>query len=147
MQTFVISEDPVQCSWQLDRQRLGKQRVECLQILRALRGITRGWRNHPATRMWEGHENALCDYGVLMCDEWIRRGFEDSCREKILAFRESGAPAPLPNWWGGPIHASHRASLLHRMPGWYSQFGWGESPSDDELFWPVPLLSGGKSRA
>ena len=31
----------------LDYRRLGKQRVEAFQILRALRGETDGWTNHP----------------------------------------------------------------------------------------------------
>lgn len=92
--------------------------------------------------MWEGHENALCRYGLEMCDEWIRRGYEDTCRPEITRLiRPHEASNDLPKWWGGPIHASHRASLLHRLPEWYSQFRWTEAASDDPLFWPVLLLS------
>ena len=48
----------------LDRKRLGRQRVECLQILRTLRGVSTGWRNHPAVKMWQGCENTLALYGL-----------------------------------------------------------------------------------
>jgi hypothetical protein len=51
----------------LDYKRLGKQRVEAWQILQALRGETKGWTNHPATKMWRGHEKALCEYGIAIC--------------------------------------------------------------------------------
>jgi hypothetical protein len=143
MQTFVPSTDFTECAEVLDRQRLGKQRVECLQILRALHGLTRGWRNHPATRMWAGHENALCEYAFSMCDEWVRRGYVDGCREKIAALRVPGEDCIMPPWWGGPIHTSHRSSLLKRLPDWYGQFNWTEQPSSDPLFWPVSLLTTG----
>jgi hypothetical protein len=34
-----------------------------------------GWRNHPATRAWEGHADALARYANACVDEWTRRGF------------------------------------------------------------------------
>ena len=58
--TFLPYPDFVKSAKILDYKRLGKQRVEAWQILRALRGETKGWRNHPATNLWRGHEKALC---------------------------------------------------------------------------------------
>lgn len=36
----------------LDKKRLNKQLVEAYQIHKALSGKTKGWRNHPVTKMW-----------------------------------------------------------------------------------------------
>lgn len=78
MNTLLPYRDFTQSAACLDRQRLGKQRVEVLQILRALNGETTAWRNHPAVRMWEGHVPSLVCYGVAVCREWIGRGYKDT---------------------------------------------------------------------
>src|ERR1700712_4272615 len=54
VQTFLPYPDFVDALAVLDSPRLGKQRVETLQILRALVFPEYGWRNHPAVRMWPG---------------------------------------------------------------------------------------------
>lgn len=84
MQTFLPYEDFAATALVLDRQRLGKQRVETMQILTAL--LTgRGWVNHPATLMWAGYEVALLDYQLAVCDEWTAvRGYRDSCADKCI---------------------------------------------------------------
>ncbi len=58
MQTFLPYEDFTLSAQCLDYRRLGKQRVEALQIFNALTGAStkdgreyRGWINHPATKM------------------------------------------------------------------------------------------------
>jgi len=88
MQTFLPLEDFTASAQSLDRQRLGKQRVECLQILNALSNPGYGWQNHPAVTMWRGAELSLAKYGVAICDEWLRRGYKDTCKAKILSFRD-----------------------------------------------------------
>ena len=37
---------------------VGKQRVEALQVLRALVRPVYGWKHHPAVRMWVGRAEA-----------------------------------------------------------------------------------------
>lgn len=134
MQTFVPYPDFAESARVLDRQRLGKQRVETLQLLKALAGETKGWVNHPAAQMWRGHENALVQYGIAVCDEWIARGYKDSCREKIAAYGCS-APLVMPSWWGREdVHSSHRSNLLRKDPVHYGQFDWGE-PDNMEYVW------------
>lgn len=121
----------------LDRARLGKQRVEVLQLLRALHGETKGWVNHPAAVMWRGHEAALCNYGLYVCDEWIARGYQDTCRDKIRAYFPFARPTPakqmqavgLLPWWFGwrAFHNSHKSNLMRKDPVWYNdQFGGDE---------------------
>lgn len=88
MQTFLPYASYAQSAEVLDTRRLGKQRVEVYQIMRALGGDSKGWSNHPATKMWSGYETALTLYGVAICDAWIAHGFKDTCTGKILATAE-----------------------------------------------------------
>lgn len=135
MQTFLPYSNFELSAKTLDRQRLGKQRVETLQILKALEAGTGGWANHPATRMWKGHTNALVAYGVAICDEWIGRGYKDTCRDKILAYRNNETN-DLPDWVGDKaFHRSHRSNLTRKFPEHYSKF-WDE-PDDLEYIWPT----------
>jgi hypothetical protein len=85
MQTFLPYPDFVACAHVLDSRRLGKQRVEALQILRALLVPEYGWRHHPTVLMWKGYPEALGRYGLEVCREWRARGFADTCQPKILA--------------------------------------------------------------
>lgn len=85
MQTFLPYMSFHQSAECLDNKRLGKQRVECLQLLNALTGKSVGWVRHPACQMWYGYTKALALYGLAICDEWNARGHKDTVRAKILA--------------------------------------------------------------
>jgi hypothetical protein len=118
----------------LDRARLGKQRVETLQILNALMGLSKGWTNHPATKMWAGYEGALWLYGQTMIGEWVARGYQNNM---VLPGTFKADDIVFPKWLGDPaFHASHRSNLLRKDPLWYNQFGWTESP-DLAYVWPA----------
>jgi hypothetical protein len=85
MQTFAPLPSMKKSIKILDNKRLGKQRVEAVQILIALLeipkmdgSISKAWRWHPATAQWVGHEWALARYLALCCVEWKRRGFSDN---------------------------------------------------------------------
>ena len=136
MQTFLPYPGFAESARVLDDIRLGKQRVEAFQIVRTLAGVTKGWRHHPAVKMWRGHEDALVDYGLAMCVEWTNRGRADTVHDKLLDHR-SDRDAVLPPWFGDPgFHASHRSNLLRKDPQWYGQFGWAE-PDDLPYVWPI----------
>lgn len=140
MQTFLPYPDFAESAAALDDRRLGKQRVETYQVLRTLAGITSGWRNHPAVRMWRGYSLTLLDYGVVVCREWVRRGGEDTVLDKIGAMRADLTGAELPPWLGDDaLHASHRSNLLRKDPEFYGKYGWTD-PVDLPYRWPVPLL-------
>ena len=128
MITFVPYPDVVECAKSLDRQRLGKQRVEAYQIWLALMGRgkilpdgtegppTKGWRNHPATKMWKGHTCFLAMYCNAMIDEWIAQGYRNFMNK--LPHCSCARPPP---WWGWPpIHLSHQASLNRKLPSYYT---------------------------
>lgn len=141
MQTFLPSPSYIESAQMLDYRRLGKQRVECKQILLALRKRQGGWVNHPATKMWRGYEYELASYGACMCREWAQRGYRDS----LLPFFETwawmqeqqGDETRIPPWLGDErVHASHRSNLLRKDPKYYARFGWVE-PDDMPYVWPV----------
>ena len=90
MITFVPFDDVVACAKALDYRRLGKQRIEAMQIWKALMGKGKilpdgsegppykGWVNHPATLMWKGHVDFLAMYHNAMIDEWAETVGRDS---------------------------------------------------------------------
>lgn len=140
MQTFLPSPAFAESARILDNKRLGKQRVECKQILKALRGeyaATGAWVNHPATKMWRGYEWALCQYAMIICDEWIKRGFDDS----LLGYFQEHAKQSntgMPAWINDrpDVFASHRSNLLRKDPAFYGQYKWREDASLPYV-WPV----------
>ena len=138
MQTFLPVADFAESAALLDDARLGKQRVEAYQIIRTLDGVTKGWRNHPAVRMWRGYEPALLTYALAICDEWDRRGYADTVRDKLAVhLRTDGRPVRMPPWLGDEaLHASHRSNLLRKDPDFYARYGWREPP-DLPYVWPV----------
>ncbi len=139
MQTFLPYPSYRKSAYVLDRQRLGKQRVEAWQLLGVLEGRTTGWANHPAARMWRGSERALCLYGLAVCDEWIRRGYRDTMRVRFLAALERHIGPETPAWLGDvDFHRSHRSNLLRKAPEHYGPI-FGDVPADLPYVWPKGL--------
>jgi hypothetical protein len=146
MQTFLPYASFDRTARVLDPRRLGKQRVEALQVLRAQFVPNYGWRHHPAAKMWRGHDEALAAYGVAICREWVRRGYADTVRGSIVEAleREPRRQAELrrlgllPPWLGRPaFHRAHRSSLLRKDPAWYGPMFPGV-PDDLPYIWPEP---------
>lgn len=138
MQTFLPYPSFVKCARVLDTPRLGKQRVETLQILNTLHGHRIGWRNHPAVCMWRGYEEALALYGLVMSREWQRRGHNDTCFDKIGSFLPTGwrRPQRKPPWLGDPrVHLAHQAALVRKVPERYGPLFPGVDPTL-EMYWP-----------
>ncbi len=163
MQTFV----PLTSSFEdiartLDRARLNKQALEGWQVLMTLLELDphgnyrapKGWVNHPAVKMWRGHEMALYLYIQAMVDEWIRRGYKSTIGEKAkgtirVAMDRGllGKEASRPPYWISDMQvfkqvaASHRSALLSKDYEWYSQFNWpedtGTRPESYNYIWPV----------
>lgn len=135
MQTFLPYKDFSKSAKVLDRQRLGKQRVETLQILKALTDQNYGWQNHPAVKMWRGYEVALARYGLAICNEWKSRGYKDTCADKIRPYCY-GKRAKYPKWLGSrKFHLSHKSNLIRKNPEHYRYYF--DVSSDIEYVWPV----------
>ena len=148
MQTFLPFADFNQSAKVLDRMRLGKQRVEGLQIYNALTGQSKGWVNHPATKMWRGYELALVEYTLIMCNEWRSRGYNDNVTATLLGKLDfesvnlyllaliGDRKYAMPHWLGDEaFHASHRSALMRKLPDFYNQYGWHDDM--EEYVWPV----------
>lgn len=136
MQTFLPLVDFGASARALDYRRLGKQRVEALQLIRALEGRTQGWRNHPAAKMWEGHLRYLAAYGLAMSDEWIARGYNDTIRGEFVSTmqRHTGTS---PSWLGDPeFHRSHQSNLVRKLPSHYGPLFPGV-PDNLPYVWPT----------
>jgi hypothetical protein len=149
VQTFLPYADFERSARALDLKRLGKQRVETIQVVRALTRPGYGWANHPAVLMWKGYEEALGRYGTTCCEEWIRLGFGDTCALTIATdlqgagvrnFRsqsELAAAGALPPWLGDEaLHRSHRSALVRKDPGHYRGL-FADVPDDLPYVWPA----------
>src|SRR5689334_16649925 len=138
MQTFLPYADSKKSAECLDKHRCIKQVVEAWQIRntinslcnRAFHGVTVGWQNHPAVKMWMGHEAALLDYYNI---------FWEVCKEKWgvkwQKLHQMGILGKIeyPPWFGNEkLHSSHRANLLRKDIIYYGQFGWTEFPFDEK---------------
>ncbi len=149
MQTFLPYPDFQESALVLDRRRLGKQRVEAIQVLRGLIVPGYGWRRHPAVRMWTGYEEALVRYGLDICRVWRDLGHQDSCAATLVADlarvrpgapvrgqRELAGAGELPPWLGDEaVHRSHRSALLRKDPEVYAE-RFPDEPDDLPYVWP-----------
>lgn len=150
----------------LDNKRLNKQALEGWQIMMTLLELdpagnhrpAKGWKNHPAVKMWEGHEYGLNLYVQAMVTEWKRRGFKSTIGEKaeatILTAMRLGLIGLQQDWYPdfiskprlrASVAASHRVALLNKDYEWYSQFNWledtGARPETYDYVWPRKLVS------
>jgi hypothetical protein len=156
MQTFNTHTTYPRTMAHLDKQRLGKQRLETWQILRLLRGETKNnWTNHPAVKMWRGFEPSLVMYGFYVCHEWrIVRGYEDEMWGRFATYareygmldtyandsktalyangREPVTPPWLSDLW---VLRSHRSNLMRKDPKFYSVYR--GTPENMPYLWPL----------
>lgn len=170
-QTFLPLADFRLTAKALDRQRLGKQRVENLQLLYTMTGyryvtklqwqdplrglVTKmldpdmcyiekfepvAWTNHPAKKMWVGHEWHLREYHRAICLEWTERGYKDNCLQRFqdvweLVFVDE--PDDPPSWLGNAMfHLSHQSQLLAKDRDHYLPLFPG-APEGMKAIWPV----------
>lgn len=149
MQTFLPYADFEGSARVLDQKRLGKQRVETIQVIRALTRPGYGWAHHPAVLMWEGFEEALGRYGITCCEAWTDLGFGDTCAttmvadlatagvEVIRTQSELTAAGALPSWLGDDaVHRSHQSALVRKDPEHYLAL-FPDVPDDLPYVWPV----------
>lgn len=139
MQTFLPYEDFDESAKCIDSRRLGKQRVEAWQIYNSCVSTnpSRGWRNHPAVKMWVGYEQALCLYGIAFCKEWIRRGYKDTMLKRFVELLGDVSDVVAPFWISDSrLHYSHRSNLIRKDCEFYSKL-WPGVPNDVPYYWPV----------
>lgn len=122
----------------LDDKRLGKQRVEAMQILNILTGVNPNarWKNHVAVRMWKGFEEALKLYHNYSIEEWIRRGKNNTM--KLYPIDQD--KVEFPKWLYNPkLQISHRCNLLRKDFDFYVEKFGDEYDVNAPYWWPVEM--------
>tara|TARA_R110002020_G_scaffold121792_2_gene276755 strand:+ start:126 stop:548 length:423 start_codon:yes stop_codon:yes gene_type:complete len=130
MQTFLPYKSFTKSLEVLDSKRLGKQRVEAMQILKALNIPEYGWKNHPCVKMWKGYDDALRDYMNKAILLWIDKGFNNTMQLQPVK------PNHIrPVWLGDTkLHTSHQSNLLKKDSEFYSKYDWNVS-DDIPYYW------------
>jgi hypothetical protein len=154
VQTFLPYADFDASARALDDRRLGKQRVEGLQVVRGLTVPGYGWRHHPAVKMWRGHLEALGRYALTCCEVWVDRGYADTCAATlrtdlgaagvpgVRTQEELRAAGALPAWLGDEsFHRAHRSALVRKDPEHYRPL-FPDDPDDLPYVWPEPAVAG-----
>jgi hypothetical protein len=162
VQTFLPYADFERSARTLDRKRLGKQRVETIQVVRALTRSGYGWANHPAVLMWKGFEEALGRYGFTCCQAWTDLGYGDTCAltiatdlraagvDTVRTQQELAAANALPSWLGDEaVHRSHQSALVRKDQEHYRPL-FPDIPDDLPYVWPVrsqAVIAAGQRKA
>jgi len=142
MQTFLPEFDFFSCAMILDYKRLGKQRLEAMQILNAMYNPKNHWHNHVAVRMWRGYEDCLKYYANWIIREWIKRGYENN-----MKFFSIPDIFPVPAWLTDRrLHLSHKCNLMRKNPDYYRQFDWPNIDVEAPYWWPVELKDPNKQK-
>ena len=142
MQTFLPYKSFKKSAEVLDYRRLGKQRIEGMQILNVLADFdnAKGWKYHPAVLMWKGYEIVLIQYVITMCVEWTGRGYNDTIADRVSKMNSTffnTSSFSNPPWLGGyKFHRSHKSNLLRKDNEFYSRYKWNVS-DDLPYIWPV----------
>lgn len=133
MQTFLPYKSFEKTAASLDSRRLNKQILESYQILNVLSNPspTAGWRNHPAVKMWRGHEFKLFDYAMVMAVEADMRGIRtEKNLSNLWNLRNANAISwgmQFPSWYSNKtmmkrVTTTHKANLFKKEPESYPQF-------------------------
>lgn len=141
MQTFMTHDNYMDTAKALDNKRLGKQRVEAYQILKALRGDyndTGAWVNHPATVMWRNHQYDLALYGLTISMEFYERGFDGY--NMVETFNDLTAQLRNDNterypWWVNDelLRYTHQSNLVRKDADYYDF----NVPDNIPYVWPL----------
>ena len=143
--TFIVSTNLKKNFKILDRRRLGKQRLECLQIINALEGTSTGYINHSATKAFysenkkelKNNIKALKIYYNYCLREWIKRGYKNSMEfytiykdidkdtyEEYTSYNNRREGIVYMPWFFSyrPFILSHQASLLRKEKDYYKEY-------------------------
>ena len=135
MQTLLPYPNYIRSVQSLDMKRLGKQRVEAMQIIKILENYDQsvGWKNHPAVKMWVGYINSLKYYTNCCIDEWIKRGYKNTIT-KYNVDHQNEDP-----WYIGnaDFHRAMRARLIEKNEEFYlPKFPDDKNFNKGKYFWP-----------
>lgn len=128
MQVFLPYPDFKKSAQTLDMRRLGKQRVENYQIVRAALGLAKGWAKHPVTILWKDYLHNLYGYQIRICEEWTSRGYKDTTLTSLSMALFYHHPVTKGTWYAEfsmppfvteEFCLGHRQLLLKKNPMYY----------------------------
>ena len=152
--TFLPYPDFQKTAETLDMRRLGSTKNETRIIINTL--LTgKGWINHPATRAWIGHIDALKLFFNIILQEWFKRGYKSGMTFYKLSnflkveskipkrfrtlrryYRQNDYNLKMPWWMGNEeYHYSHQAVLQRKKPDFY-KFDFPNKYNETGYFWP-----------
>ena len=156
MQTFITDSSFAMFGiCYLDQKRLVKQLLESRQIMAALAGETKGWVNHPATKMWRGKETLLEEYAIDLTIEMGMRDYKwqnnlDALQKSysnILRDRPGTTLGDFSDDEYNKIIYTHRGRLYEKDPvhyaGWsyYSDYKKMVCCDRCNYYWPTHLVA------
>lgn len=141
MNTFITDHNIVKSAKNLDNRRLGKQRVEAIQIANCLLVKESRWKNHPAVKMWKGYEKYLVQtYLFEILWEWSHRGFKNlKCLEHFenLYYNFSkNLVWEKPYWLTNEFIEAHRSNLIKKNSEYYKPL-FPNTKEDLGYIWPL----------
>lgn len=141
MQVFVPYPSPFDCASMLDDRRLNKQIIECRQILKAIRGESSAWANHPCVKMYRDHEQWLTHYMHILelyrsYRELLGNDFDEAMMDYFLTREvETLANGITPPFLTDIFCNQHRRRLYTKDPQYYSL--WADLGTSDENWYFV----------
>lgn len=128
MQVFVPYHSPIDVAKCLDPKRLRKQIIECDQILKAISGESKAWKNHPIVKMYRGYFRWICAYSDCL--------YEYNDGQEEFAFRLSDTADRIrPPFLTDDFCDQHKRRLFTKAPELYPQFA--EYGTSDENWYFV----------
>lgn len=133
MQVFLPEESFAKCAEALDQKRLVKQLLEGRQIMTILAGESPSgaWKNHPAVKMFAGHEITLYNYLKAIRNEMDLRGYKWENNWSVIkdTFKRNFSNQDkylTPDWMQDErfikVVTTHRGRLYEKAPELYPQY-------------------------
>lgn len=116
MQVFVVGEKPFETAVVLDKRRLNKQIVECGQILSAIEGKSKGWRNHPVVEMYRNNIGYLKTYLSVL------KEYKNGNLAKAKELSDEMPCEMLPKFFCTEYFANMKSRLFTKDEKLYSKF-------------------------
>ena len=132
MQVFLPDSSFAVCAEVLDTKRLVKQLLEGRQIMTVLadESPSGAWKNHPAVKMFKGHERTLFSYLYAIKEEMRERGYKWELNWNVIYdiymrnFIQGKQEAPewMLNDEFKNVVITHRGRLHEKAPELYPQY-------------------------
>lgn len=140
MQVFVPYSNILQVVKEMacDKRRYNKQIVECNQILRAIKGETEAWKNHPICHQYKNYIEWLEFYRDLFII--YRESNYELKSEKMNNLLLSVKNIKLPPFLLNQDYLdSHKRRLYQKSPELYPQFEEYNKENDESNWYCVPI--------